>query len=72
MNYDVVRLILGGFMSSYGVLNLANFSRFSWERVTLVERFVVALFLIVTWMIRRIEIIAFLDLKKKSICVNTK
>lgn len=72
MNYDAVRLILGGFMSSYGVLNLANFSRFSWERVTLVERFVVALFLIVTWMIRRIEIIAFLDLKKKSICVNTK
>lgn len=52
-------------MSSYGVLNLANFSRFSWERVTLVELFVVALFLIVTWMIRRIEIIAFLDLKKK-------
>lgn len=72
MNYDVVRLILGGFMSSYGVLNLANFSRFSWKRVTLVELFVVALFLIVTWMIRRIEIIAFLDLKKKSICVNTK
>lgn len=72
MNHDAVRLILGGFMSSYGVLHLANFSRFSWKRVTLVELFVVALFLIVTWMIRRIEIIAFLDLKKKSICVNTK
>lgn len=57
MKYDVVRLILGGVKSSYGVLNLANFSRLSRKQVTLVELFIVALFLILTWKIQRIEII---------------
>lgn len=72
MKYDVVRLILEAFKSSYGTLYLANISRFSRKQVTLVELFIVALFLILTCKIQRIEIIALLDLKKKSICINTK